>query len=134
MAAQVAKQGQRIYSDCQNVVRQFNAGNTRLALSERLRYSGVVRKAMGGAGWAAARRMQKVAAHVDVTADLAPQQLLEARGNDAADRAAKSAVARHPAANAEAWERAWSDACETAQLIAAMGPLWLGHARRVAIS
>ena len=123
-AALVAKPGQSVYSDCQNVVRHFNQPNSRAALSDRLRYSGVVRGAMGGGGWEAARRMQKVAAHVTVTADLTPRERFLARGNDAADVAAKAAVGRHPAADAADWEQAWADACSTAQLIAALGPLW----------
>ncbi len=83
--------------------------------------------------------MQKVDAHVDLTAALSEQARLRALGNDEADSAAKAAVRRHPVGQAgrrERWGRAWADACATARLIAVLAPLWLvarqpGRARAV---
>ena len=127
VAATVAGAGQAVLSDCAGVVHHFKDLHGSAQLSPRLRYSGVVRRARAGAGWDAAVQMQKVKAHVNISSSMAQEALFRARGNDAADAAAKSALARHPRdlpAVRSAWNMDWADACTTARLIAAAGPLW----------
>ena len=127
ISSQTAVQAQDVASDCLNVVRQF--GQTQGAqLSYRKKFSGVVLQARGHRGWSAASGMRKVPAHVDIDAPfLTDAERSDARGNDAADEAAKAAAKRHPAnapSDEASWDRAWRDATTTAQLIAAVGPLW----------
>ena len=126
-AAEVAQPGHEVFCDCLGVVRHF-AGRTGAAqLSAKLRYSGVVRLARGEAGWQQVKQMSKVPAHVDLSAQLSANDLRKARGNAAADEAAKAAVSRQPQATEAGrteWDEAWSDAVATARLIASVGRLW----------
>ena len=125
-AAHIASPDQTVFSDCANVVRSFTADAIG-QLDGRRRYSGIVKAARAGAGWVAAQRMLKVKAHVDIADDMSQEDLVKARGNGAADAAAKAALQQHqgPSQSLELeWCTAWSDAVITARLIGAVGSLW----------
>ena len=126
-AAEVAQPGHEVMCDCLGVVHQFGQRSATKQLSAKLRYSGVVRLARGEAGWAQVSAMTKVPAHVDLGESLSADQRRKAKGNAAADEAAKAAAARQPrAARREQgeWDNDWNDAVVTAKLIASVAKLW----------
>ena len=126
VAGQVAASHDVIRSDCLNVVHHFQADHA-AQLSRRRRYAGVVRSARPFAGFQALRKIRKVPAHVKIEDCKTLFDTYCARGNDAADRAAKRALASHPCQSSvvlQQWAQDWEDAIATARLIIAVGPKW----------
>ena len=119
--------GVQIASDCSNVIKQMTA-QLGEQLHKRRPYAGISRAV---AQWPIAaecmQRMRKVPAHVSVDVCASEEARRDARGNNAADQVAKSALSRHPAPSPVAsisMVQQWQDALATARLIAAAGPLW----------
>ena len=126
-AGEVAQLGHEVFCDCLGVVRHFAQRAGVPQLSAKLRYSGIVRLARCEAGWKQVSSMTKVPAHVELGAGLSAEERRKARGNAAADEAAKSAVARQPLGSEDLrteWDQIWMDAIVTAQLIAAVARRW----------
>ena len=126
VAGQVIASSDTVRCDCLNVVQHFHASRAR-QLSRRRRYAGVVRSARAFDGFQALRQMRKVAAHVELATCRTHFEEFCAKGNDAADSAAKQALQTHPGqseAELQQWARDWTDAVATARLIAAVGPRW----------
>ena len=120
--------GAQIASDCANVVKHF--GLSAAAQLQRGRpFAGISRelRRIAGPGVEIIRNIRKVPAHVEVEACTTDAAKRDARGNKAADLAAKHALLLHAqasnAVNAEL-NAQWQDAVATARLAAAAGHLW----------
>ena len=125
-ASNAGRPRQPVWSDCAGVIRHFGRPSAS-RLDPQLMYSGVVRAALGGDGWASAAAMSKVAAHQDIASIHDAADKAKAIGNAAADTAAKDARERHPRgppAFEEAWDLQWGVAAATAAIVAEAGRLW----------
>ena len=120
--------GVSLASDCLNVVQQMHA-----PMAQRLRtnkiFAGISRSLAKWSGdiQEVFKKVRKVAAHVEVDQCATEMAKKDARGNGAADLAAKAARDFHPQlppAMEREIEQQWADAVVTARLIAQAGPLW----------
>ncbi len=124
-----------LYGDCENVVRDAAAGPA-TQLSARRRYAGIMRYTHSNPEqlrhW---KSIHKVKAHLDIDTILDPELRGHALGNAAADAAAKSAVARHPApapAEVTILETFLTDAAKIVKLLAAALRKWPAETKRFA--
>ena len=122
------RHGAKIASDCANVIRQFGMEAVE-QLRRRRPFAGISR-ALNKASAVQATvvaQMRKVPAHVTEDECTSAGAKADARGNGAADSAAKAALQVHPSATPATTienDCHWNDAVATARLIAAAGPMW----------